>query len=319
MLRIGLLGASRIAPKAVIAPAMASPAFQVTAIAARDPERAKAYGAEHGIPGVARDYAELIARDDVDIVYNALPPAGHATWTIAALAAGKAVLCEKPFARDAGEAQAMVEAARRAGRPLLEAFHYRFHAVNRRAEALVASGALGRILRAKAVFEVAISREIDDLRWRADQAGGALMDLGCYPLHSLRTLLGEEPRVVSATGEFVEGVDAAITAQLAFPSGATASLACSMTPSAPRAMVRLEGEGGSLEIINFVAPQIGCRFVTSLDGVETVQPTDGPTTYEAQLEHLRAVMEDGATPLTGGGDAVANMAAIDAIYARAGR
>ena len=111
MHRIGLLGASKIARGAVIAPAKNNPDFEVVAVGARDAARARAYADEHGIPHVAGSYAELVARDDVDVVYNALPPAGHAEWTIAALGAGKAVLCEKPFAMNADEARAMTAAA----------------------------------------------------------------------------------------------------------------------------------------------------------------------------------------------------------------
>jgi len=317
VLRIGLLGASRIAPKAVLAPAAGAPAFAVTAVAARDPERAQAYALQHAIPAATSGYAALLARDDVDIVYVGLPPSAHAQWTIAALEAGKAVLCEKPFARNAAEARAMVAAAERAGRPLLEAFHYRFHSVMRRAQALVASGALGRVLSARAAFEIPIAHGPAELRWRADKGGGALMDLGCYPLHALRTLIGEEPEITAAEAEFVDGVDEAMRAELAFPSGAQARLSCSMAPQERVAVVRLEAERGSLEIVNFVAPQIGARFTTVIDGVTTEHDTEGPTSFEAQLDHLRAVMLESAAPLTGGADAVANMAAIDAIYQRA--
>ena len=146
--RIGLLGASKIARGAVIAPAANNPDFEIVAVGARDAARARAYADEHGIAHVTGSYAELVARDDVDVVYNALPPAGHAEWTIAALEAGKTVLCEKPFAMNAGEARSMTEAAARTGHLLIEAFHYRFHNVIRRAEALLKSGALGRITRA---------------------------------------------------------------------------------------------------------------------------------------------------------------------------
>ena len=117
--RIGLLGASRIAPPAVIAPAKDNPDFEVTVVAARDASRARAYSDEHGIAGIAASYAELVGRDDVDVIYNALPPAGHLEWTIAALEAGKAVLCEKPFSMDAGQARQMTEAAERTGGVLM--------------------------------------------------------------------------------------------------------------------------------------------------------------------------------------------------------
>jgi predicted dehydrogenase len=180
-LRIGLLGASRIARTAVIAPTRDNPDFVVAAVAARDPDRARAYAAEHEIAHVADDYAALVRRDDLDVIYNGLPPAGHARWTIAALEAGKSVLCEKPFARDAGEARSMVRAAAANGKVLIEAFHYRFHNVMRAAAALTREGSLGRLKSAEAVFEVPIARAPGELRWLASQGGGALMDLGPTP------------------------------------------------------------------------------------------------------------------------------------------
>ncbi|HZK98305.1 MAG TPA: Gfo/Idh/MocA family oxidoreductase, partial [Caulobacteraceae bacterium] len=307
--RIGLLGASRIAPTAVIGPAAGDPGFEVRAVAARDPDRARAYAREHGLAEVAADYAALVARDDIDVVYNALPAAAHARWTLAALAAGKAVLCEKPFALNAGEARSMARAAALASPPLVEAFHYRFHAVIRRAEAIVQSGVLGALRRAAAEFHVPIPRTPTELRWRADQGGGALMDLGCYPLHALRTLIGAEPRVESAAALFEDGVDTRLRAELGFPGGVRADIACSMTAPRPAAWLTLEGERGRLDIVNFVAPQLGCLFTTTIAGETIARPTDGPTTYAAQLAHLHDVLTGRAAPLTGGPDAIANMTA----------
>ena len=318
-IRIGLLGASKIARGAVIAPAKGDDRFRLTAVAARDPERARAYAAEHGVAAVAADYAELVRRDDVDVVYNALPPAGHEPWTIAALEAGKAVLCEKPFARNAGEARSMVAAAGRTGGLLIEAFHYRFHNVMRRAEALLAEGAIGAVTGGAAEFHVTIKRDPGELRWIREQGGGGLMDLGCYPLHALRTLLKAEPVVASASAVFEDGVDSDLSAELVFPGEVRARIACSMTQPRFSAWLRLEGEAGVLEIQNFLAPQMGCRFTTTVDGQVAEHPTDGKPTYAAQLDHLHAVMTGSETPLTGGADAIANMAAIDAIYEAAER
>lgn len=318
-IRIGLLGASRIARTAVIAPARDNPGFVVAAVAARDRDRARAYAAEHDIAHVADDYAALVRRDDLDVIYNGLPPAGHAQWTIAALEAGKAVLCEKPFARDAAEARAMVQAAKVSGGVLIEAFHYRFHNVMRAAVALAREGSLGDLKSAEAVFEVPIARAPDELRWLADQGGGALMDLGTYTVHALRSVIGAEPRVAKAEGVFEGGVDAAMRADLTFPEDVTAVAACSMTVAAPRATLTVQGSRGSLEIVNFLAPQLGCRFTTMIDGEERRHGVEGPTTYAAQLSHLQEVMSGSVAPLTGGEDAIANMSAIDAIYAAAGR
>jgi predicted dehydrogenase len=318
-LRIGLLGASRIAPAAVIAPATSDPRFAVVTVAASDPSRARAYAAEHALAEVSETYEGLVEREDLDIIYNALPPAGHARWSIAAVRAGKTVLCEKPFARDAQEAAAMTSAARAAGAILLEAFHYRFHAVMREAEALVRSGRLGRLVRAQARFDVAIPRSPGELRWSRAQGGGALMDLGTYPLHALRTLIGSEPEVLAAQASFDDGVDAQLDARLGFADGVEASLACSMIVERPMARLRLEGERATLEIVNFVAPQLGCRFTLEERGETHGLPTVGPSTYAAQLSHLYDVIHGGAPPLTGGEDAVNQMRAIDAIYLAAGR
>src|SRR6185503_17027060 len=119
-IRIGILGAAKIAPGAVIKPAKENPEFEVVAVGARDPSRARSYADEHGIAHIATGYAELVKRDDVDLVYNALPPSAHAEWSIAALEAGKPVLCEKPFTRNAREARLLVGTAERTGKVLIE-------------------------------------------------------------------------------------------------------------------------------------------------------------------------------------------------------
>ena len=151
----------------------------------RDPARAAVFAAEHQIPVAASDYAALLDLPEVDVVYNALPPAMHRDWTIAALERGKAVLCEKPFAMNAAEAEAMAAAARGTGGLLVEAYHYRHHRVMHDAVALMRSGRLGAPVRAEARFEVPIARTETELRWQGRLGGGALMDLGCYPLHAL--------------------------------------------------------------------------------------------------------------------------------------
>ncbi len=289
-LRIGLLGASKIAPPAVIDPAKARADVVVTAVAARDPVRAATFAAELGIAAVADDYAALVARDDVDLVYNGLPIAAHHDWTLRALAAGKAVLCEKSFSNNAVEAKSMVAAAEAVGLPLIEAFHYRYHAVMLRAVEIARSGELGPLTGAEARFNVPIPYAPDEIRWRADQGGGALGDLGAYPAHALRSLFGEEPEVVSSVSQMRDGVDAATRADLRFPGGQTATLECSMTTDRPLVELILRGERGRLRIVNFVAPQLGHRFMVKVDGVLRDEPVDGPSTYEAQLDHVVEVM-----------------------------
>ena len=317
-LRIGLLGAARIAPGAVIIPARARDDVVVTAVAARDKAKAEAFAATHDIAGVADDYDALIHRGDVDVVYVGLPVAGHAEWTIKALEAGKAVLCEKSFCMDAAEAKAMVAAGENAARPLIEAYHYRFHKVLRRAEAIIRSGELGQLTSARASFDVTIAYNPDEIRWRADQGGGALGDLGCYPLHALRTLIGAEPVVLQSRIVEQHGVDASTWAKLGF-DGFEAEINCSMIPERREASLTITGERGQMDILNYLAPQIGCRFTVIVDGVTREEPVDGPTTYAAQLEHLVEVMTGRTKALTGGEDAIRMMTAMDAIKAKAER
>lgn len=316
-LRIGILGAAKIAPGAVIKPTADNPDFVVSAVGARDPQRAQAYAAEHGIPHVAKDYGALVRHPEVDVVYNALPPSGHAKWSIAALEAGKHVLCEKPFAMNAAQVRPMMDAARRTGRTLVEAFHNRHHVVMKRAVQIVRSGELGRLVRAEATFGAPIPFREGELRWTREQGGGALMDLGTYPVMALRTVLGSEPRVMRAKCTMDHGVDVTTVADLDF-SGVPAALSTSMVPERFGANLTVEGANGKMEIMNYLAPQMGCRFTVTIGGQSRDEPTQGDATYVAQLKELGDVLLRGKTPLVTLEDSLGNMTAIDAIYAAGG-
>src|SRR5437868_7369760 len=138
--RIGCLGAARIAPAALVKPASAADDAEATAVAARDPARARAFAAKHGIPVVHDSYDAMLADPDIDAVYNPLPHGLHAQWTIKALEAGKHVLCEKPFTANAAEAERVAAVADRTGLVVMEAFHYRYHPLADRMRALVEDG-----------------------------------------------------------------------------------------------------------------------------------------------------------------------------------
>lgn len=322
MIRIGLLGASRIAPLALIEPAARTAGCTVAAVAARDGMRARAYSLEHGIPVALEGYDALVEYQEVDAVYNALPPSGHLPWSIRALHAGKHVLCEKPFAMNANEAAEMAAAARDAGRVLLEAFHYRFHPLFEEVLSLVRAGAIGRVRRLDARLLVRIRDAGGELRHRAALGGGALMDLGCYPLHWVRTVMGAEPEVLSASRiEGRPGVDLRMQARLGFPDGDDASVLCSMQEELGderEARLEIDGDTGRLEVFNPLMPQIGHSLVVeTADGREERQ-VPGETTYEHQLRHFLDAIAGRAAPLTGGDDAVANMRLIDAVYRASG-
>ena len=160
-LRFGILGAARIAPMALIQPARRVAEAQVVAVAARDGAKARAFATKHGIPRVHDSYDALLADPEIDAIYNPLPNGLHCEWTIRALRAGKHVLCEKPIASNAAEAQQMAEAARETGRVLVEAFHWRYHPLAKRVKELLASGAIGapRHYAATFGFPIGLMRE----------------------------------------------------------------------------------------------------------------------------------------------------------------
>ena len=316
-LRIGLLGASRIARGAIIGPAAAIDGIEVTRVAARNPDRARDYAATHGIAGIKDDYAALVASDHVDLVYNALPPSGHMEWSIAALARGKHVLCEKPFAMNADEARRMVDAAAASEGVLIEAFHYRFHPLFERVLDIIRGGTIGRIKRLSSHFEVPIPYRPGELRHTLEVGGGALMDLGCYPVHWVRTVMQSEPAVVSATAvQEQEGVDVSMAATLSF-DGTPADVSCSMAedlPAGVKAQLLVEGDLGRLTVINPLSPHTHHEIIVEVGDKVRKETVDGNTTYWHQLQHVVDVLAGRAQALTGGSDAIGNMAAIDAIY-----
>ena len=316
VLRIGLLGASRIAPRAVIGPASRRSDVDVTVVAARDPDKARAFAIEHDVAIVADSYDALIARDDVDLVYCALPPAAHLAPCLAALALGKALLVEKPFAMSAGQAASIAMAADRAGRPALEAFHYRFHSQTLRALELIGEGALGELTSVRGLFEATIPQGPGELRWRPELGGGGVMDLGCYVVHALRTLVGSEPLVKGVRAELRSGVDVAFDGALAF-TGVEGALRCSMAAPRRDGLV-LTGSEGELTLTNFVAPQNGGRLTLRTRAGVREETASGPSSYDAQLDHVVRVVMGDAEPLTGGTDAVNTMKVLDALRDGAG-
>lgn len=319
-LRFGVLGAAKIAPGALIQPAKLGSEATVDLVAARDPERARRYAAEHGIPRVARDYAEVVHDPEIDVIYNPLPMNQHAHWTIEALRAGKHVLCEKPFAANAMEAEQMVQVAEETGLLLVEAFHYRYHPLFERILTIVQSGVLGPIRHMEGVFKVAI-KDKDDLRHRYDTAGGATMDLGCYPLHWMRTVAGTEPRVLSARAEQgAPQVDVVMQAELAFPGGITAHMLTSMADHEKfNTSLRVEGQNGTLIVQNPLAPHNGHELRLQQRGEDHVEKVEGTgTTYRYQLVAFADAVRTGKKLPTMGADSIHQMRLIDAVYRAAG-
>src|SRR6202165_6149488 len=185
-LRIGTLGAAKINPAALINPSRKLPDVSVVNMSARDPARARKFAQRHGIERVHSTYDDVLSDPDVDTIYSPLPNGLHAHWTLAALAAGKHVLCEKPFTSNTAEAEEVATAASQSGLVVMEAFHWRYHPMAARLLEILQSGQLGELrhIEAWVCFPLPFPNNI---RYRFELGGGATMDAGCYAIHMVRT------------------------------------------------------------------------------------------------------------------------------------
>ena len=318
--RFGLLGAARIAPNALTTPARANDRARVVAMAARDRGRAERFARKHGVERVVDSYEAVLADPEVDAVYIPLPNGLHAPWFVAALAVGKHVLCEKPWASNAAEAEAMAQAA--AERPdlvAMEAFHWRYHPLAERMREVVESGSLGTLRHVEASFCFPLPM-FSDIRYQLDLAGGALMDAGCYAVSMTRLLGMGEPTVVSASAKLrSHEVDRAVTAELEFPGGHTGRIRCSMwSSSVLNISARAVGDRGELRVFNPLGPHVLHRFTTTIDGRRTRERFPRRSTYAYQLDAFCSAVLDGGPNLTPPEYSVANMRVIDDVYRAAG-
>jgi predicted dehydrogenase len=318
--RIGVLGASRIAEAAIVGPA-AELDHRLVVVAARDRSRAEAFAEKYGVERVLDDYQAVIDDPEVDVVYNPLANSLHAPWNLAAIAAGKPVLSEKPFARTETEARQVAAAADAAGVTVLEGFHYFFHPVTRRAFELAGDGTIGAVTHVEVRMTMPAPAD-DDPRWSLDLAGGAMMDLGCYGLHVMRSLgrlampgVEGRPSIVRAHAEErTPGVDAWCDVELGFPGGATGLTANSMVGDHRSFTIRIVGTAGDLLVHDFISPSTDDRLTVTTESGATVEHLGTKASYTYQLEAFAAHVEHGAALPFGTADAVANMAFVDSAY-----
>jgi len=318
-IRIGVLGAAAIVPEALTRPARSVPEAQIVAIAARDPKRAEAFARKHHIPRVHQTYDDLLADPDIDAIYNPLPNSLHAEWTIRALQAGKHVLCEKPFASNGQEAEEMATVARETGLVLSEAFAYRYHPLTARVKEIISSGGLGKVQHIEAQFCFLLPAP-NNIRFKYELAGGALMDCGCYPVSLIRFLAEAEPNVQRAEARlFAPQVDHKMSADLSFADGRTAHLVCDMlSPKLFRSLLKIEGDAGKLRVINPYHPHwFNWLSVHERNGSHS-EHVRGENVYALQLrafiKAIRGEIELNTNPV----DAIGNMRVIDSIYEKAG-
>jgi predicted dehydrogenase len=323
-LRFGILSTADIARKKVIPGMRTAPSVEVVAIASRDQAVAERVARELDIPRAHGSYEALLADPDVDAVYIPLPNHLHLEWTIAAAGAGKHVLCEKPLALTAADAQRMVDACEAGGVRLMEAFMYRLHPTWVAVRELVASGRIGRLQAVQSWFSY-YNDDAANIRNVLEYGGGALMDIGCYSVNLSRMLFDGEPTRVQASlrRDASTGVDVLTSAILDFPDG-HATFTCAIRSESDQ-RVEIYGSEGRISIgIPFnIPPDRPTRVSVIAGGDPPVAPAaeviDFATAdpYGSESEAFARAILDGRPMPTPAADAVANMRVIEQIFAAA--
>ncbi|KAK9708026.1 hypothetical protein K7432_009867 [Basidiobolus ranarum] len=287
--RIGILGAARIAPQSLIGPAAGLSDVSIVAVAARDIKRAQEYADQHKIPRAYGSYDELLSDADVEAIYNPLPNALHYEWTLKALQAGKHVLIEKPAVSNSDEARRIEEEMQKHPNLIvLENYHYQFHPALLRFRDIIHNGSIGRIKSVSAVIRLPNMFGLDDIRFNYELAGGINMDLGCYAISALRFITDMEPLSVTEAAPTIvkEDIDGEMNATLQFPDGITGNIHVSMIESWLNfynflPLFTVIGEEGEASISAFVLPHMYHTITVKYSNT-------GETKYEKIYEEGRS-------------------------------
>jgi len=329
-LRWGILGTGNIARQ--FAQGMASAKrCELAAVGSRTLASAQAFAEANQAPRAYGSYHEVVTDAGIDVVYVSLPNAMHHEWTIRALRAGKHVLCEKPIAATRAEAAEMFDLARRNGRILVEAFMYRSHPLTAAWLKEIRSGTIGRPLLVRSSFCFCTGKREGNIRFNAELAGGALMDVGCYCINLSRLIAGAEPVEVKAGAKLSDaGIDEVAAGTLRFADGLVASFTCGMTVHADNT-ASICGTLGYIEVpVPWKPPMEKATFVLSTSVPPQMDawaaPASGPPgssprrvtkvdapapLYALEADDLAAAVMDGASPCLSEADSLGNMAVLD--------
>ena len=326
-LRWGILGTGNIA-RQFAAGMAASRRGKLEAVGSRNAAAATSFARTLHVPQSFGGYSDVLKSDSVDVIYVALPNSMHREWTLAALRAGKHVLCEKPIASDASEAEEMFDAAGRAGKVLIEAFMYRAHPLTLAVIEAVRAGAIGELKLIRTSFCYRTRKIEGNIRFNRELAGGGLMDVGCYCINFSRLLAGSEPSRVEVAGHVHEtGVDDLAVGTLSFPNGVVASFTCGMAVQADNTAY-LCGSDGYVEIpVPWKPPKENAEFTIArsapprMDSVGAAAPpapprekrvvNAGADLYAVEADDVAATILDGHPARITRQDSIGNMHVLD--------
>ncbi len=309
----GIISSANISRRALIPALAAASNARLVSLGTPNHARVAENAAQYGYR-VLPSYEAVLHDPEVQAIYNPLPNGMHAEWTIRALEAGKHVLCEKPFTCSAAEIPAMEHAARRAGRHLMEAFMYRFHPQMAQAKEVLDSGRLGELRLIRSCFTFNSTPSPANPRFQRDQGPGALLDVGCYCVNSIRFFSGGAPLAVSAWASWNDEWDGDMTTAgvLEYPAH-TALFDCSFE-SFGRSGIEVVGSQGRLEILRPWLPGADPAVIRVWDrsGCEELT-TEGVDQYRLMVEHFSDCILTGNPVVRGPEDATENMRVLDAI------
>ncbi len=315
-IRWGIISTAAIAERSFIPALRETDRGELAAVASRDRSKADAFAKKHDIPIVCDDYTSLLESDEIDALYNPLPNAMHAEWTIKAAENGKHIFCEKPLAMSADEITSMSDSCERAGVKLVEAFVFLFHDQTLKLRQILDSGIIGEITATHAYMDFHIPRPSDNIRLNRKLGGGGLLDGGVYPTTFTRFVFGEEPIGVQAAC-FVDpeyGVDTRASAVVEFSDGRYATIQCSIDGQGGGQGAAIYGEKGFINVPQPYHPRKGSYLlVQTPDGEERYPFDDGRHSFTSAIEHFHDVLLDNkqlAVPAT---NALGTMAIIEAI------
>jgi xylose dehydrogenase (NAD/NADP) len=317
-IRWGILGAANIALRRFVPAVQAARNGEVAAVASRTLEKAQSFAGELNLPKAYGSYEELIADPEIDAIYNPLPNSEHAEWSIRCTEAGKPVLCEKPLARDAAEAQRIVDAFASRNILFTEGFMYRFHPQTVRVKEMVDSSAVGDLTSMSAAFTFQL-RNDNNIRLSRELAGGSLMDVGCYCVSVMRLMTGQEPETVAAVARYGDtGVDEQLAGALRFPSGAVGHFDCGLRTFRNHTY-ELRGTSGRILVERgFTMEANDSHVIRWWHGESYEEITTPPANhYTLMAEDFADALLEGRPPRYPAADAVANMRVLDQLYAAA--
>lgn len=311
LLNWGLLSTARI-NQALIPPLRASERNSLVAVASRDARRAEAYAKQHAIPRSYGSYEALLADPEIDVVYNPLPNHLHAEWSIRAAQAGKHVLCEKPLALTVNEVDRMTEAAQQSGTILAEAFMYRHHPQTLAVQKAVQDGQIGDIQLIRGSFSFTLQRP-EDFRWTPEFGGGALWDVGCYPVSFTRMLVGNPPEEVFGWQVATpDGVDQTFIGQLRFSGGVLAQFDCSFNLP-HQTVMEIRGTQGILIVPAPFKPDPKQKPYILKDNRKRQITFKNPDLYLGEVEDLADAILFGKSPRVSLSESRENIATLKAL------